>query len=398
MRRSPAQRLRQAALDVRRDAPTRLGEPTAATWPTAPNAPSTPVPRRPNDTATASPTTSDGRAPSASPTTPGGRRSSPSASPPTPESQPSDPAPSANDRDLAIARLSRRQHGAWSRAQATEAGLTRPMIARRVRNGLWIPLDTAVFGHAASAPTYERSLMAATLAEPWAVVSHRSAAVLHGLVGFRPGRPEITVRPGANARGKLAITHRGIDVRTTTVVGIPVVTVPQTFVDLAQVVGTEWLRAALAAKADVTPGVLDAVRDLYCELAPRGGRNLRPLRAVLDRLGAGDLPDESALEEILRSVLHSPDIPPVRWQAPFPGRNPGARRVDGLIPEWRVIVEGDGRAWHTRVDDFERDRRRDAEAAAAGLLTLRFTWYQLRNEADWVRDIVITTGSHRAAG
>lgn len=143
--------------------------------------------------------------------------------------------------------------------------------------------------------------------------------------------------------------------------------------------------------------MLDAVRDLYCELAPRGGRNLRPLRAVLDRLGAGDLPDESALEQVLRSVLHGPDIPPVHWQAPFPGRSPGARRVDGLIPGWRVIIEGDGRAWHTRVDDFERDRRRDAEAAAAGLLTLRFTWYQLTDEADWVRDVVITTGSHRVA-
>lgn len=304
---------------------------------------------------------------------------------------------SASDLDLAIARLARRQHGVWSRKQAMAAGLTRSMVATRVRNGLWIPLDTAVFGHAASAATYERSLMAATLAEPWAVASHRSAAVLHGLGDFRPGRPEVTVRPGANARGRLAIVHRGVNVRTTTVAGIPVVTVPQTFVDLAQVAKGERVRAALAAAADATPGLLDAVRDRYCELAPRGGRNLRPLRAVLEGLGAGDLPDESALERVLRTVLSVPGIPEVCWQAPFPGRRPGAQRVDGLIPEWGLIVEGDGRAWHTRTDDFERDRRRDAEAAAAGLLTLRFTWYQLTTEADWVRRIVITTGSHRAA-
>jgi very-short-patch-repair endonuclease len=62
-----------------------------------------------------------------------------------------------------------------------------------------------------------------------------------------------------------------------------------------------------------------------------------------------------------------------------------------------MVVEGDGRAWHTRVEDFERDRRRDQEAAAAGLLTLRFTWFQLTQEPDWVREVVITAGQKRQA-
>ena len=62
-----------------------------------------------------------------------------------------------------------------------------------------------------------------------------------------------------------------------------------------------------------------------------------------------------------------------------------------------MILEGDGRAWHTRADDFERDRRRDAEAAAAGLLTLRFTCYQLAHEPDWVRHVVLSVGAHRRA-
>ena len=47
---------------------------------------------------------------------------------------------------------------------------------------------------------------------------------------------------------------------------------------------------------------------------------------------------------------------------------------------WALVIEADGRAWHTRVEDFERDRRRDAEAAAAGYLTLRFTHHQLTHE------------------
>ncbi len=299
--------------------------------------------------------------------------------------------------DEVIARLARTQHGAWSRAQALDAPMSPKMIRSRLEAGSWLWLDTAVYGHIAAAPTWERSVMAAVLAEPWAVASHRAAAVLHGLTGFRPGRPEITIRPGANARGRLAIAHRGVDVQATTIRRIPTVTVAQAFVDLAQVCGVGRLHVALAARADVTPAVLDSVRDRYALLAPRGGRNLRPLRTVLQRFGAGDLPDESELERRMRVVLSAPGIPPVSWQADFPGRRAGASRVDGLIVPWRLIVEGDGRAWHTRVDDFERDRRRDAEAAAAGYQTLRFTWHQIVEEADWVRTIVLDAGAHRLA-
>lgn len=297
--------------------------------------------------------------------------------------------------DLAVAKLARTQHGAWSRRQALAVPMSPRSIHVRVRSGEWLRLDAAVFGHVAATPTWERSVMAAVLAEPWAVASHRSAAILHGLDGFRRGRPEITILPGANARGRLAIAHRGVDVRTTVVRGIPSVTLDQVFIDLAQVASEPRLRAALAAQADQRPTLLDSVRDRYCELAPRGGRNLRKLQAVLDRFGAGDVPTGSELEVQLARVMSDPRIPPISWQAPFPGRCAGAQRVDGLIPAWSLVIEGDGRAWHTRAEDFERDRRRDAEAAAAGLQTLRFTWFQLRHEAAWVRGIVLDTGARR---
>lgn len=239
--------------------------------------------------------------------------------------------------------------------------------------------------------------MAAVLAERVAVASHRTAAVLHGLEGFRRGRPEITVPPGAHVRGRLSIAHRGVDAASTTVDRIPVVTLAQTFIDLAQVVSPARLTTALGARADVTPTVLDSVRDRYCLLAPRGGRNLRSLRAALETFGSGELPTESELERRMRLLLTRADIPPIAWQAPFPGRQPGARRVDGLVESWRLVVEADGRAWHERVRDFERDRRRDAEVAAAGLQTLRFTWHQITAEPTWLVGVVLDVGSHRSA-
>ncbi len=296
-----------------------------------------------------------------------------------------------------IAAAARRQHGVWTRTQALIAGATPSMIRTRLHNGRWLRLDTAVYAERSSLPTWHRSVMAAVLAEPWAVASHGSAAVLHGLVDFRRGRPQITVRPDANARGRIAFAHRGVDVETTWVDQIPVSTLAQTFIDLAPIASQARLQNALSAKADRHRAALDAVRDRYCALSPRGGRDLRRLRAVLDTFGAGDLPPISALEAKLRAVLTAPALPPVVWEAPFPGRRPGTQRVDALLPLWSLIVEADGRAWHTRLEDFETDRRRDAEAAAAGLLTLRFTWHQLTSSPDWVRSIVVDTGSHRAA-
>ncbi len=101
------------------------------------------------------------------------------------------------------------------------------------------------------------------------------------------------------------------------------------------------------------------------------------------------------LEQQLTDVLGS--LPPLAFdlEAPFPGRSPGLQRVDALVPASALVVEADGRTWHTRLEDFERDRRRDAEAAAAGFQTLRFTYDQLVDEPRWVRRIVLETGARR---
>ena len=304
---------------------------------------------------------------------------------------------SCPDLDREIARLSRLQHGAWSRRQALEVGGTPTTIGTRVRRGVWVAQDTGVYAHAASVPTWHRSVMAAVLAEPWAVASHRTAAALHRLPGFRQGRPEITVRPGANARGKLAVVHRGVDVQVTGRDRIPVTTVAQTFVDLSQVAQEARVREALSSAVLADRRLLAQLRDRYCTLAPRGGRNLRALRRILWAFGDDAPVAESELEVRLHRVLDDDAIPPVHWQARFPGRQPGHDRVDGAIPSWKLVIEADGRAWHARVDDFERDRRRDAEAAAAGWATLRFTWHQLVHEPGWVRRMVIETGARRAS-
>jgi len=299
--------------------------------------------------------------------------------------------------DVELSRVARRQHGLWTRAQALAAGASASLVDRRLRSGAWLRLDTSVYGSPAAPATWRRSVMAAVLAERAAAASHVTAAVLHRLDGFREGRPHITIPPGAHARGKLSIAHRNVSCRATVIDHIPCVALDQVFIDLAQCVSLQRLETALARRADRDAGVIDRVRDRYVDLAPRGGRDLRRLRTVLERFGGGDHVHESALEREARRLFQRPDVPPIVWQAPFPGREPGAHRVDGMIPDWGLVIELDGRSWHTRVDDFDRDRRRDQAAAAAGLLTLRFSYSQIVHDPAWCLSILRQTGAQRAS-
>ena len=66
------------------------------------------------------------------------------------------------------------------------------------------------------------------------------------------------------------------------------------------------------------------------------------------------------------------------WRDDLPGR------VDFVYRRARVVVEVDGRRWHSRDQDFELDRVRDNEAQLRGWRVLRFTWKQITGDPDYV--------------
>ena len=51
--------------------------------------------------------------------------------------------------------------------------------------------------------------------------------------------------------------------------------------------------------------------------------------------------------------------------------------VDAAYCDVRLILEADGRRWHTRIRDLRRDHLRDAEAARVGWQTLRFLYEEI---------------------
>jgi very-short-patch-repair endonuclease len=77
---------------------------------------------------------------------------------------------------------------------------------------------------------------------------------------------------------------------------------------------------------------------------------------------------------------------------------PGVGRVDLLIGD-RLVLEVDGRAFHSSTPDFARDRERDLTLAGLGFRVLRLSYGQV--VADWPASeaairAVVDAGEHLA--
>lgn len=282
--------------------------------------------------------------------------------------------------DSRIDAIARRQHGVFTHRQAAAAGATSPMRRRRLANGTWVRLDRRVYGLPSHPGTWHRQCMAAVLAIVGAAASHGAAAALHGLAGSRQGRIHVVVPRGTNHRTGLAVVHESPWPRATVVDGIRTVTLADTFFHLAGVLPEPRLRRALDEAIAQDGALLAGLLDRFVELSARRLPGIGTLRRLLAERDDGRVPPESELEQLLGELLAEVDgLPPWQRQMPLPGSEGAGvtARVDVLVPDWRLVVEADGRRWHTRIDDFERDRWRDNLATASGYDVLRFSHHQL---------------------
>lgn len=224
------------------------------------------------------------------------------------------------------------------------------------------------------------SEMAAVLAcGPDAVLSHRSAAVLWRLLDrrLRGARVEVTLsrgqrsRPGVRVRRSRTLTPEDVTKHEQ----IPVTTPTRTLVDLAAVLRPTALERAVAegvARRLVEEAALERAVARH-----QGARGIGKLRAVLGGTGPAftrSTAEESLLALVRRARLVSPEVNVIV----------GGHEVDFFWPTERLVVEVDGRAFHSSARAFERDRRRDAELAARGIRVMRVTWKQLTREPEAV--------------
>lgn len=138
-------------------------------------------------------------------------------------------------------------------------------------------------------------------------------------------------------------------------------TVLESAVELG-VAGSSLVDRALQRRVDL--------EDLYRAHCRNLGRHGSVAAAKL--LGAAADRAASVAERVAMDLLRGAGISGWVW-----GYRVGGYELDLAFPEKQVAIEVDGWAWHSDVERFRDDRRRQNALVLAGWTVLRFTWHDL---------------------
>ena len=306
------------------------------------------------------------------------------------------------DGERIIGRLGRAQHGAMSLGQLTEAGVSQREVERRLDRGQLIRQGSGLYVVNGAPPSVRQRMHVAVLATTGvAALSHESAAELHGFSFMPRGRVVITASRRAHHRIPADRVHRKADLRPEHIVvveGLEATSRARTMVDIAASLGRRRLERVLddqLAGGDLSYGEIVA---MFNALARRGRDGIGLLRPLLEVRGDGFVAPSSLLEARFLELVRDHGLPePTRQHLPPWALSDGIGRVDFAYPYRRLLVEVDGRRWHSRDAANEEDRFRDQQAVAAGWRVLRYTWAQVTRQASYVAANLRSTLARPAA-
>ena len=271
---------------------------------------------------------------------------------------------------LQVEALARTQLGLFTTDTAARCGVSDKLLSHHSRpGGRWTRLYPRVYALAFLPADGRRQLLAALI---WggrgAVLSHHTAAAIHGLDGIHDGLPQLWTSRWHSASGLAA--HHGA-VPTADVVqrrSLRVTSLRRTVIDLAAVVDDDTLEL-------VVESAFRRDRHLEFDHMARTSGAAR-LRRVLARRPPGAPPTESELETRYLQLIRGAGLPPpVRQHTVFDEGGRCVGRLDVCWPEVGLWVELDGRATHTRAPALLSDRHRQNQLAdRLQWLPLRFTW------------------------
>jgi uncharacterized protein DUF559 len=217
--------------------------------------------------------------------------------------------------------------------------------------------------------------MAAALAGgPGALVSHRSAAALHGLMD--DSRPVIDVVAGTKRRNRPTIVfHRSSAIHhddRDQVDGIPVTGVARTLLDIAEVLPRRKLVYALE-RAEKRR-VFDLAATDAVIARSHGRRGLKALTAAIKDIEPEAQYTHEGMERLFVDFCRRYDIPMPAFNVSVDGYT-----VDAYWREHNLVVELDSWEHHRNRRAFEEDRRRDLQLTPE---VLRITHRMLTREPD----------------
>lgn len=279
------------------------------------------------------------------------------------------------------------------RGEALRRGATDHELQRQCRTGGWTRLRPGAYATDAElamldAVARHRLLAEATLraAAPDAVLSHQSAAAVHGLDMWNTPLQVVhltRIRSGGGRRTTRRHVHSSVLGRheITEVDGLRVTTVARTLLDLARTLGFEQALVAgdhALHKEAVTSAELESAVTAMPEHAGR-----RRVRRVFDLL---DGRSESVGESRSRALFIARHLPiPEPQPNIYSDKGLHLGRVDLLLEEHHVIGEFDGRIKYGRMvpagqmseDVLWNEKVREDRLRDAGWQVVRWVWDEL---------------------
>jgi predicted transcriptional regulator of viral defense system len=285
--------------------------------------------------------------------------------------------------DPELGRLAVAQNGAVTLEQLDELGLSEEAILKRVARGRLHRIHQRVYSLTPRVMTERGRFMAAVLAcRPDAVLSHRSAAYLWGLVDSWKEPIDVTApnRRGRSPDGVAAHRDGSLQpIDKTSLYGIPCTSVARTILDFAGV-APEWEVRKVVAEAEVLR-ILDKTRLRALLRRSRGRRGVARLRLILDTIHPQTKRTRSELERLFLGICaRTTTIPEPEVNVWLPSPDGKRYQADFLWRAAGLIVEADSRRFHDTDTAFVAERKRQQQLELAGWRVSRFTWEELEGE------------------
>jgi hypothetical protein len=290
------------------------------------------------------------------------------------------------------------QHSMVNIKQMLQVGASRKWIERRANDGLIIRDGPSVFRMPGVPRTFLNQAMGAVLScQGPALVSHRSAAFLHGIEPvLEPVTVEITVPRHRRPRHRMGLrTHESsaFDLAEPGQrQGIPVTGVARTILDCAPV-----FERPIRLLDDALRQRMVTWEELWrCYLTHNVvGRNVRPFRGILLQRD-GNAPPVGEFASRMAEMLAGAGLPAPEFEhrVVVDGHE---YYLDLAWPSRMVAVECNGAGSHDTPNAFRRDPMKRNRCERAGWLYLEFTWWDMVDNPAEVIALVVAALEERVA-
>ncbi len=291
--------------------------------------------------------------------------------------------------DVIIMTLAARSAGVVTRDELLTSGLPSSTINGRVSRGQLLRVWRGLY-EVLEMTNDLTPLFLAVKAVAGSAVCHITAGRLYGCPVGPPAADEpvhiVSRRDGPRTGMPGVVHHRTrldlVDDIWYPINGLPVLSPARTMLDLAADPSISNRRLRHIVESQIVSRQLEVAELAGLVEQPdlRGVHGIARLRTLVEAIDDGEPVSDSMLEQRFGRLLVDYGIDGFQRQFVVPWYDGCRGTVDFANVEARLIIEVDGRDWHTTSQSMTEDRRRDRTAAANGWLVMRVMWADIVEE------------------